>query len=188
MNMNPAIKIKTIVILRKVLGNNLIYPLPLNYFIGGSSCLDFIDDPNNINVIAVYQEHPLNGMNEQIKNAIDSISKENKIDFVLVKEDEPTVYDWLYANSYINIFGTDEYKLNLFNKDNLIIDLIKEHYNRFKDNKQRLFEVIYYYFIRSNGRYELYPYQKQILANWHKGNYDEELLERVVNELGLEGD
>ena len=184
--MNSALKFKTIIILKKVLGDNLIYTLPLNYFIGGSSCLSFIEKPNNTNIIAVYREHPLNGMNDQIKEAIDSISEDNKIDFQFVKEDEPTFYDWLYAPYYINIFGSDEYQLNLFTKENLIIDLAKEHYNKFKDNKQRLFEIIYYYFIRSNGSYELYPYQRQILARWHKGIYDEALLETVVNELRLE--
>ncbi len=184
--MDSLIRIKTNIKLKKVLGDNLIYFLPLNYYVGGTSCLDFIDSPNNLNIIVVYRKDPINAMNAEIVESISKIAKENKIDLVLVPEDEPSLYDWLYAPYYINIFGLDSYKLNLLNEPNKIINLVKAHYNKYKNNKARMFEIVYYYFIVNNNKLELYPYQKQILAKWHKGIYDEELLNTVVNELRLE--
>lgn len=186
--MDSKLKIKLNIKLKKILNGNIMYFLPLQFYIGGSSCLEFIDNPNNTNIIIVYQKDPLNAMNKQVEESINSIANEEKIDTVFVDQDEPSVYDYLYSSHYVNIFGSDEYKLNLFNERDKVFELIKRHYNKYVGNNKHMFEVIYYYYLISNNSFELFPFQKRILKNWHDGIYSEELLEDIVNELNLKGE
>ena len=163
----------------------------INIFICGSSSLDFISNPRNIDLYITYIEtNPYESDDKSakaIKAFIESFKEKNNSNVTVAKEGEKNIWCYLYANNFINLLGVDELYFTIFDLPDLGIGMIRELYDdiRSKQDFKRLYNIVYYYYIRKNHRYHLDEAQKKSIDYWHDEKYDFAWFKQVTDYLGL---
>ena len=162
----------------------------INLYLVGSACFPFIKKPRDIDIMFIYPDIP-NYM-QVLQPLYERTEKvQDKLDYHVMFQNisKPSNGALLYSGYHINLFGTEEIVYDMFDPKYKMHERMRNHYIEYMtrvNHPKRMYDLLYYYYVRKNNSHTLTEEQIKKIKSWHDNNHDWDYLKQIITELGYE--